>query len=179
MKAKKTNKLTGMKAPEVDNMTNNINEAKKGKIIDAVDTTNFPIQTDTNLSPFFKAVLGSPGELSPMQLGEIEDIPSSVMSYNETNDIDFSEFSNILLSPSSTFSLYLDEPGLRLLEYFENKVAKILCISPESSNYFLKTFVSVAMTEESIMHALAAWGGVFSEGHLVNWSTIICRKRLY
>ena len=53
MKAKKTNKLTGMKAPEVDNMTNNINEAKKGKIIDAVDTTNFPIQTDTNLSPFF------------------------------------------------------------------------------------------------------------------------------
>ena len=56
-----------------------------------------------------------------MQLGEIEDIPSSVMSYNETNDIDFSEFSNILLSPSSTFSLYLDEPGLRLLEYFEKQ----------------------------------------------------------
>ncbi|CAR65385.1 DEHA2A08272p [Debaryomyces hansenii CBS767] len=184
MKAKKTNKLTGMKAPEVDNMTNNINEAKKGKIIDAVDTTNFPIQTDTNLSPFFKAVLGSPGELSPMQLGEIEDIPSSVMSYNETNDIDFSEFSNILLSPSSTFSLYLDEPGLRLLEYFENKVAKILCISPESSNYFLKTFVSVAMTEESIMHALAAWGGVFSEGassELVNYhmsqATILIHER--
>lgn len=171
-KVKKMNKPSRGKAPEIDKMTNIINEAKKDEIIDDAGTTNFPILTDANLSPFFKGALDSPGELSPMQLGEIEDIPSSVMPYNETNDIAFSEFSNILLSPSSTFSLYLDEPGLRLLEFFENRVAKILCISPESSNYFLKTFVSVAMTEESIMHALAAWGGVFSEGpysELVNY----------
>ncbi|RLV87034.1 hypothetical protein JA9_000949 [Meyerozyma sp. JA9] len=79
---------------------------------------------------------------------------------------DFLDFEMPLLSsPSSTFSLYLDEAGLRLLNFYENKVAKILSVSPESSNYFLKTFFTAALSEESLMHALAAWGGVFSDGH--------------
>lgn len=79
---------------------------------------------------------------------------------------DFLDFDMPLLSsPSSTFSLYLDEAGLRLLNFYENKVAKILSVSPESSNYFLKTFFTAALTEESLMHALAAWGGVFLDGH--------------
>lgn len=169
-KVKKTPRVRRNKSPEYN--ANHTIEPNKDEVIDTVNATNIPVLTDTNLSPFFKAVLGPTEELSPMRLGEIEDVPSSVMLYNETNEFDFSEFSNILLTPSSTFSLYLDGSGLRLLNFFENKVAKILCISPESSNYFLKTFFSVAMSEESIMHALAAWGGVFSEGpssELVNY----------
>lgn len=71
----------------------------------------------------------------------------------------------LLASPSSTFSLFLDEAGLRLLNFYENMVAKTLSVSPESSNYFLKTFFTAALTEESLMHLLAAWGGVFLEGH--------------
>lgn len=78
---------------------------------------------------------------------------------------DFLDFDTpILSSPLSTFSLYLDEAGLRLMDFYENRVARLLCVSPESSNYFLKTFFTAALTEPALMHALAAWGGVFLDG---------------
>lgn len=144
--------------------------------------TSMSAPVNTSLSPVFKAILGSPGLTGRDEIG---DIPSSVMPY-ESNDFEFSDIPNILLSPSSTFSIYLDSTGLRLLDFFEKKVARLLCISPESSNYFLKTFFSVAMSEESIMHALAAWGGVFSEGpssdlvkyHMSKASTLIHESHL-
>lgn len=78
--------------------------------------------------------------------------------YNDYNDI----FNiPILLSPSSNFNLYLDEIGMKYLNYFENKVAHLLSISPQSSNYFLKTFFTIAITDECLLNALAAWGALF------------------
>lgn len=69
----------------------------------------------------------------------------------------------ILSTPSSTFNLYLDEEGLKYLNYFENKVAHLLSISPHSSNYFLKTFFTIAITNECLLNALAAWGALFHQ----------------
>ncbi|CUM65544.1 uncharacterized protein PRCAT00003190001 [Priceomyces carsonii] len=71
---------------------------------------------------------------------------------------------SLIKPPSSTFSIYLDDRGLGFLEYFEKRVAKMLCVSPASSNYFLKTFFAMSASDESILNALAAWGCVFSEG---------------
>ncbi|ODV77177.1 uncharacterized protein CANTADRAFT_27518 [Suhomyces tanzawaensis NRRL Y-17324] len=73
----------------------------------------------------------------------------------------FSQYTPILMQPSSSFNIYLDDSGLIYLDYFESNVANVLSVSPRSSNYFLKTFFSLAVTNESILNALAAWGALF------------------
>lgn len=62
---------------------------------------------------------------------------------------------------TSDFNIYLDSKGLQYLQYFEEKVSYQLCIDRNSSNYFVKTFLQMSLTEESISNALACWGGVF------------------
>ncbi|KAK6197604.1 transcriptional activator, Zn-finger [Scheffersomyces amazonensis] len=62
---------------------------------------------------------------------------------------------------SSTFNLFLDDRGLKHLDFFENQVAPMISVSPQSSNYFLKTFFTLAITNESISNGLAAWGALF------------------
>lgn len=66
--------------------------------------------------------------------------------------------------PSSPFNLYLDDYGVLLLLFFVERVSKLLSVSPDSSNYFLKTFYTLGISEEAILNALAAWGAVFLEG---------------
>lgn len=70
---------------------------------------------------------------------------------------------NSVLS-SSIYALYLDEKGLKYLQYFQTNVSKLLCLtSAYSPNYFVNTFFSVAIYDEAILNALAAWGGYFME----------------
>lgn len=157
--------------------------------INVCDATEIGQAESSSLSPIFRAILKTPEDIHTDNISGDGELPaSSLMKYNDflqSNEFDF-DVPNFLLTPSSTFSIYLDEAGLRLLDFFENKVAKLLCISPESSNYFLKTFFTVATSEESIMHALAAWGGVFSEGpssdlvkyHMAKATTLIHEKHL-
>ncbi|CUM65843.1 uncharacterized protein PRCAT00003492001 [Priceomyces carsonii] len=63
--------------------------------------------------------------------------------------------------PSSTRFLYLDEEGRRFMSYFERKVSKELSFGKLSTNYFINTFVTISEYDETIMNALAAWGGMF------------------
>lgn len=75
----------------------------------------------------------------------------------------------LVYEPTSTFSLFLDERALSYLHYFQHNVTEILCIIPEETpNYFVRTFFSVAMTDEAILNALAAWGGYFKEGRITD-----------
>ncbi|KAK6464925.1 transcriptional activator, Zn-finger [Scheffersomyces coipomensis] len=67
----------------------------------------------------------------------------------------------LYINLSSTFNLFLDDNGLNHLDFFESKVAPLISISPQSSNYFLKTFFTLAITNESISNGLAAWGALF------------------
>lgn len=101
--------------------------------------------------------------LSKLNLASFEDF----LNHDFTEILDFP----ISSTPSSTFNLYLDETGLKYLHYFENKVAHLLSISPHSSNYFLKTFFTISITNECLLNALAAWGALFHEDgdiHTVN-----------
>lgn len=68
----------------------------------------------------------------------------------------------VLIEPSSTFSLFLDEQGQRHIEYFQSKVADLISVSPRAHNYFLKTFYTIAFSNEAILNALAAWGAFFN-----------------
>lgn len=83
--------------------------------------------------------------------------PGALIRHSPEMDLDFT------IQPTSTFNLYLDESGMQFLRYFETTVTKLLTFDSKSSNYFLKTFLPMSLTEESISHALACWGGVFKE----------------
>lgn len=75
---------------------------------------------------------------------------------------------------TSQFNVYLDANGLQFLQYFEEKVSNLLCIDDNTNNYLLKTFLTMSLTEESISHALACWGGIFKESNGLN-NTLVRR----
>lgn len=95
---------------------------------------------DNSLSPV-SDLLQSYKPLTPNQIIEYTDLPA--------------------MAVTSSFNLYLDDIGIQFLQYFEEKVSYLLCIDKNSSNYFLKTFLQISLTEETISNALACWGGVF------------------
>lgn len=66
-----------------------------------------------------------------------------------TNTINPSSFSN------------LEDIAMHYMHSFVDKVARELCIGPESSNYLLRTFFELAGKENSISYALSSWGGLF------------------
>lgn len=106
---------------------------------------------ETSLSPF-------------LQLRPFSPFLDFMNNHNDAEDPENQDFELPLFTePTAPLNIYLDTAGLRLLEFYELNVTRILCISPDSSNYFLKTFFNLANYEESILHALAAWGGVFLE----------------
>lgn len=101
-------------------------------------------------------------------------ISSSVPYVNTSNHLETPDFelSNfyileqrltppMLVTLSSPFNLFLDDTGIFYLSYFEENVANLLSISPQSSNYFLKTFFTLSITSEAILNVLAAWGALF------------------
>lgn len=102
---------------------------------------------------------------SPSQLLDVT-YTKSFLNMSPVDDFlngDLNEILNFPLytCPSSTFNVYLDETGRKYLDYFETKVAHLLSISPHSSNYFLKTFFTLAVTNECLLNSLAAWGALF------------------
>lgn len=70
--------------------------------------------------------------------------------------------------PSSAPSLYLDERGIVFFNYFKENVSSVISIGLENSNYLLKTFISMSMSDESILKAIASWGGLFLCGTFEN-----------
>ena len=76
-------------------------------------------------------------------------------------------------SPSAPISMFpqIDGKGGLFLDSYINQCARVVCIGPDSSNYFLKTFYQLASTDNSIMYAVAAWGGLFVEGYSLRVKT--------
>ncbi|RLV93120.1 hypothetical protein JA1_002699 [Spathaspora sp. JA1] len=72
---------------------------------------------------------------------------------------------SLVHQPSVISPIILDNKQSNFLDAFINKVAKDLCIAPECSNYFLKTFYELSQFEESISYLIIAWGGLFIEGY--------------
>ena len=69
----------------------------------------------------------------------------------------------IFASPTVTYTTFLDEAGLAYLQFFQSDVARLLSITCEGTNHLVKTFFSVAMYDEAVLNALAAWGGYFRQ----------------
>ena len=69
----------------------------------------------------------------------------------------------LLASPAVTYATFLDEAGLGYLEFFQTDVAPLLCVTCEGTNHLVKTFFAVAMYDEGVLNALAAWGGYFRQ----------------
>lgn len=106
----------------------------------------------SSFSPFFKSPPFLPSTPDPIDLNQDFDETSAWIN------------PSILYTPSNTFNLHLDEKGLILLDIYKTKISKMISISGEASNYFLKTFFTLAATEESVLNLLAAWGGVLYDG---------------
>lgn len=66
------------------------------------------------------------------------------------------------INPSSIPCLYLDDNGLNYLDFYNNKVARILAIGQDSMNYFTKFYSSLAYNEESFLYAITSWGALYS-----------------
>ncbi|KAF8001986.1 hypothetical protein HF325_002951 [Metschnikowia pulcherrima] len=57
----------------------------------------------------------------------------------------------------------LDKDGMIFLECYREQYSTFVLIGTETLNYFLKTFLSIAASNEGITYALTAWGGFFLE----------------
>lgn len=57
----------------------------------------------------------------------------------------------------------LDREGLIFLECYREQYSTFVSIGLDTLNYFLKTFLSTAASNEGITYALTAWGGFYLE----------------
>lgn len=53
----------------------------------------------------------------------------------------------------------LDDTGVQFLLHYSEAFCSFIPIGTDSLNYFLKTFMQLAQSRDSILHALCAWGG--------------------
>lgn len=57
----------------------------------------------------------------------------------------------------------LDDIGITYLQHYKDTYCLMICIGQASLNYFLKTFLQLAHSRESILYALTAFGGFWYE----------------
>ncbi|QEO20561.1 hypothetical_protein [Candidozyma auris] len=55
----------------------------------------------------------------------------------------------------------LDETGFEYLSHYSDAFCSSIPIGTDASNYFLKTFMHLAQSRDSILYALCAWGGFY------------------
>lgn len=65
-------------------------------------------------------------------------------------------FDNILFG---TVVPQLDDTGVEFLLHYSEAFCSFIPIGTDSLNYFLKTFMQLAQSRDSILYALCAWGG--------------------
>ncbi|EDK40455.2 hypothetical protein PGUG_04553 [Meyerozyma guilliermondii ATCC 6260] len=108
-------------------------------------------------------------EISASQPSALELSPNSIQLVSREPSESLSPFSQALFGEdiympplqSAFFSLFLDSKGVSFVRHFENEVSGALTVSPSTSNYFSKTFLSLATMDESIGHAIASWGAFY------------------
>lgn len=89
-----------------------------------------------------------------------KNLPTQLLTYKgSTNEVHFP------LVQTSFLTFFLDAKTTSFVRHFEQKVSGSLVVSPRTSNYFCKTFLLLAYTDESIGHALASWGAFYMHQH--------------
>ncbi|ODV63692.1 Zn(II)2Cys6 transcription factor ASCRUDRAFT_29934 [Ascoidea rubescens DSM 1968] len=79
------------------------------------------------------------------------------------------DFTPLYHLPSNLFDVC--PIGMRLYDYFRDKLAKIICISPQSNNYYLSIFLPMAHSDPGVLYSIIAWsafhlGGTYEDlGH--------------
>lgn len=67
--------------------------------------------------------------------------------------------------PRSSNIYKLNEECLRYLEFYSSGYSEFIAICPQSSNYFIKTFLNLGYTNEAIMYSLVSWGCLASDSY--------------
>ncbi|KAG7191473.1 uncharacterized protein KQ657_003149 [Scheffersomyces spartinae] len=61
---------------------------------------------------------------------------------------------------------FLDSRGELFLNFYRYKVTRVVAVSGESSNYFVKSHLKFCRYDEAICNLVAAWGGMYLRGSL-------------
>lgn len=68
------------------------------------------------------------------------------------------DFTSIPKSPISS-GLELDNIGVKLYDYYQHRLARIMSIVPAESNYYLKIFLPMAAQNKGILYSILGWSG--------------------
>lgn len=135
------------------------------------NTTEFSLYTSFDVDQFLASKPASPGPiLSPAN----PDGPTSASASNIAGSTNLNGSITTLghlhdqlpsisgLIPSGPIAPRLDDDGRQMYDYFVNKLAGIICVSPENS--FLSVFVPMAWESEAVLFGLVAWAS-FHKDH--------------
>ena len=70
----------------------------------------------------------------------------------------FDDYLPLIKQPSWKFRANLSSEHLEYLEYYSNCYCSSISIGLLTSNYFIKTFLQLASSNEAIMYSLVSWG---------------------
>lgn len=151
---------------------NNVREPTPNKLPDISSILRLPGVIETNPGGL-KSNNGSP---VPISLEYSSDI--------ERNDMDPSVTSRSIISESALDDVFriqsvipvhpylpnphsfLDSKGELFLNFYRYKVTRIVAVSGESSNYFVRSHLKFCRYDEAICNLIAAWGGMYLRGSL-------------
>lgn len=160
------------KQPNVRHVTKAIIAADKD-VRHVSNSPALPLMKDSTLGEYISRIRGastSPQHIlsPPFDSLESQDTPfvSQLPSHYDINLAQDYFLEIVSPTPLHQVSMFpqIDDKGGLFLDSYINQCARVVCVGPDSSNYFLKTFYQLASTDNAIMYALAAWGGLFIEG---------------
>ncbi|CDR38921.1 CYFA0S02e08658g1_1 [Cyberlindnera fabianii] len=83
------------------------------------------------------------------------------------------DFVNLMDIPTSNPQIFipseldLDPMGVRLFDYYRNRLAGIISIVPDELNYYTKVFLPMAMVNPGILYSIMAWSGYHMGGEFL------------
>jgi len=95
------------------------------------------------------------------------------IAFSPTN-LDFSSIPKNVFSPN----LQLDNVGVKLYDYYQHRLARIMSIVPTESNYYLKVFLPMAAQNKGILYSILAWSGYHLGGEFAEEGSRYMNKAL-
>lgn len=95
------------------------------------------------------------GSTALQRIDSFETLLNQNMQMPEPLNMDFSSI------PKNPFpsNLNLDNMGVKLYDYYQHRLARIMSIVPAESNYYLKVFLPMAAQNKGILYSILAWSG--------------------
>ena len=88
------------------------------------------------------------------------------------------DFTNTIPKNPFPSSLNLDNIGVKLYDYYQHRLARIMSIVPAESNYYLKVFLPMAAQNKGILYSILAWSGYHLGGDFEDEGTRYMTKAL-